>query len=358
LAKPKSHDVNILVDIGHPAHVHLFRNFVREAEKRGHVVTVFARAKEKTLALLEAAGIRYSGFTRAHGSFHGNVLELCLRDFRVWRLIRQRHIHIALGSSIPIAHATVVTGVKSYVFGEDDIDDVPLMGRLAYPFCTAIVTPRCVRVGRWDRKRIAYDGYQKLAYLHPNWFTPNPKVVHAFGIDPGKPYFLLRLTAFNAYHDARQHGLQPAQVRGLVNELLPHGRILINSEKPLPPEWEPYRLAIPPEHIHHLMAFARLFIGDGQSMTTESALLGVPAFRCNTFAGHCSVIRELEGRYGLVYSYPPNRFEDMQGRILSLLQGPDFRPEWNEKRERLLREKIDVTRWMLDFVEKNVPCVA
>ncbi len=38
--------MRILVDIGHPAHVHFFKNFIWEMEKRGHEFIVTARDKD------------------------------------------------------------------------------------------------------------------------------------------------------------------------------------------------------------------------------------------------------------------------------------------------------------------------
>jgi hypothetical protein len=37
--------LKILIDIGHPAHVHFFRNAIRVLEGRGHDVKVTARDK-------------------------------------------------------------------------------------------------------------------------------------------------------------------------------------------------------------------------------------------------------------------------------------------------------------------------
>jgi predicted glycosyltransferase len=51
--------MRVMVDIGHPAHVHFFRNAIRELEKRGHSVKVTARDKDVALRLLEAYGIPY-----------------------------------------------------------------------------------------------------------------------------------------------------------------------------------------------------------------------------------------------------------------------------------------------------------
>jgi predicted glycosyltransferase len=51
--------MRIVVDIGHPAHVHLFKNFVWEMQKRGHEILITASKKEVSLRLLDAYGFDY-----------------------------------------------------------------------------------------------------------------------------------------------------------------------------------------------------------------------------------------------------------------------------------------------------------
>ena len=51
--------MRILIDMGHPAHVHFFKNAIRSLEERGHSVKITARDKDVTLALLEAYGFDY-----------------------------------------------------------------------------------------------------------------------------------------------------------------------------------------------------------------------------------------------------------------------------------------------------------
>jgi len=47
--------MKILIDMGHPAHVHSFRNAIREPEKQGHQVKVTVR--DKDVALRDAYGM-------------------------------------------------------------------------------------------------------------------------------------------------------------------------------------------------------------------------------------------------------------------------------------------------------------
>ena len=45
--------MKILIDINHPAYVHLFHNAIREWEKRGHQVIITARAKDLPIRFID-----------------------------------------------------------------------------------------------------------------------------------------------------------------------------------------------------------------------------------------------------------------------------------------------------------------
>lgn len=51
--------MRILIDMGHPAHVHFFKHAIRELESRGHKIKITARDKDVTLQLLDAYGFEY-----------------------------------------------------------------------------------------------------------------------------------------------------------------------------------------------------------------------------------------------------------------------------------------------------------
>ncbi|MCK7538002.1 MAG: hypothetical protein MZV63_47120 [Marinilabiliales bacterium] len=97
-----------------------------------------------------------------------------------------------------------------------------------------------------------------------------------------------------------------------------------------------------------------MFIGDSQTMTSEAAVLGVPALRCNTLADTISYLREEEETYGLTYAYKPEEFDLLQDKIEELLRISDLRSEWNRRRAIMLGEKIDLTTFMVWLVD-NYP---
>jgi predicted glycosyltransferase len=51
--------MKILIDINHPAHVHYFRNFISEIQKRGHICIITNRDSPFIMAFLEDYGIRH-----------------------------------------------------------------------------------------------------------------------------------------------------------------------------------------------------------------------------------------------------------------------------------------------------------
>ena len=44
--------MRIFIDIGHPAHVHYFKNFIWKMEEKGHTIFISARDKEVSFTSL------------------------------------------------------------------------------------------------------------------------------------------------------------------------------------------------------------------------------------------------------------------------------------------------------------------
>ena len=137
----------------------------------------------------------------------------------------------------------------------------------------------------------------------------------------------------------------------MVQELSRYSTVYISSEDPLPADLERYKRNIKPEEMHSLLSEANLLVTDSGSMTTEAAIMGIPAVRCNRFIGHSNVgiFMELENQYGLIFSYRDSN--QALKKAIELIQIPDIRISWEQKRKVLLQDKIDVTSFMVWFVE-------
>lgn len=342
--------MNLLIDIGHPAHVHLFRNAVKVWMKRGHQVVIAIRDRDMVADLLQAYGLAFTVASKARTSFLGLAWELVEHDWRVLQLATQHRSELLLGTSVAISHVSRVTRARSIVFNEDDADVARGFAWLSYPFADRVVVPTGLR-DRPTAKYVTHNSYHELAYLHPDQFEPDPSVLLDLGVRSGEPFFILRLVAMKAYHDAGQSGLSYATRKRLIELLSQRGRVFITVEGELPDEFQPYQLPIPPHQIHHALSYATMLISDSQTMTIEAAVLGTPAIRCNTFVGRCSVIEELEHRYGLTYGFLPQEDDRMFAKIAELLDDDALHHKWQGKRERMLAEKTDLTAWMVDYIE-------
>jgi len=258
------------------------------------------------------------------------------------------NILTAIGGT-SISHVSRFMDAKSIVFNDSERAD--FQNAITHPFSDTIITPESYR-DDMGSKHVRYPGYHELAYLHPKRFTPDPTVLDYLDVDEDEKIIVLRFIAWKAVHDVGQSGISIEQKRELVSKLNKHGKVFITSESKLPPEFEPYRLNIPTHKIHDLLYYADFYMGDSQTMATESAVLGTPTIRCNSFAGDNDMgnFIELEKKYGLMYSTPDPKKALKTAE--QWIQVPQLKDKWKKKRERLLKEKIDVTDFMINFFEK------
>jgi len=346
--------MRILIDIGHPAHVHLYKNLYFTLINKGHKVLVTAKDSTSINELLSVYGISYLPIGNKKDSIRGKLLSQIKFDLRLFKLVKQHKIDLAIGSSITIAHISLISKMRSVLLDDDDDKVQPLFVKFAHPFCSTLLSPEALYGRRKRKDTIYYPGYHELAYLHPNRFTPDPGVLDEIGISAGAAFFVLRFNAFKAHHDVGVKGLSLSQKLKLVEILKPLGKIFITTEREIENELKDYQLSITPEKIHSLLYYATLFIGDSQTMTTEAALLGTPALKCNTFAGVLSVPNELENQYKLCFSFLPGDFDIMIKKTKELLSLPDLKEEWNRRRSKMLENKLDVTSFLVWFIE-NYP---
>ena len=332
--------MNILFDIGHPAHVHLFKNFIFYLKNNNQNVTTVSRAKDVTTTLLDYYGIDHKILSSHRGGFYGHFNELIIRDKKLIKLHHENRFSLAFGTSVSIAHLTFLKGIKSYNFHEDDDAVVPLQSILIYPFTSKIINPDCLKTRGWVKKRVFYPSYHELAYLHPNNFTPDPHIPGLYELDIGN-YVIVRLSALNAHHDKKKKGISNIFYEKIRNILSGYD-VIESAESSQTHNFKPW-------HMHDLIAHAKLVISDSQTTTAEAAVLGVPSIRCNSFVGSISYLEELENKYELTYGFKPNDEDAIINKINQLLSDITMLDKWKKRREIMLSEKIDFNDWMINY---------
>ncbi len=344
--------MKIIVDINHPAHVHYFKNFIWEMERKGYELLIIASEKDIALKLLDNYGFEYVKLGRIYGkSLFEKLTNLPLIELKMYNAVKGFKPDIFLGfGSIRAAHVSYILRKKCILF--EDTENSMEQIRLYLPFVNAICTPSCFKKNL-GKKQIWYKGYTELAHLHPNYFTPNPAVLDEIGLCKNDSYIIFRFVSWNATHDIGQYGIR--NKIEMVQKLKKYvQQVFISSEGKLNKKLEKYRLKISPEKFHDLLYYATLYIGEGGTPTTESAILGTHAICVNTL--RAGTINEVEKRYNLVHHFSDKKKMEKQAlnTALRLLKNKNLKQEGKRKREKLLRDKIDVTKFMIWFLE-NYP---
>lgn len=342
--------MKVLIDIGHPAHVHFYKNTIWALESKGHEVMVTARKKDVATDLLDAYKIPFIPIGQIGQGKFGLIKEWIKRDYDIFKIARKFNPDILMGMLNPcMAHSSKLLRKKCFIFNDSEV--VNSTALITYPFVDVIFTPSNFgkNVGG---KQVTIDGYKEHAYLHPNYFIPNPDVFDEMDIGINDKYILMRFVAWKAGHDTNQKGFDLETKIRYVKTLEKYAKVYISSENELPPELEDYRIKTSPEKIHDLMYYAQMLVGDSQTMTTEAAVLGTPAVRCNSFVGENDMANfiELENKYHLIFNY--NDFDEALNKAVELIQNPNLKEEWNKRAEQLSNDKTDVSAFIVDFIEK------
>ena len=348
--------MRLLFDLGHPAHVHLFRNLISRVQKDGGEVLALTRKKDVTVHLCQHYGIPQRVLSRAYaGGILAGTVEFFIRTLRLLGIALRFKPNALLGTSMSIGLVGRLIGCTSFVFNEDDADVVPLFAKIAYPACDYIVTPDCLRHENHGRKHLTYPGFHELAYLHPEHFTPDPLTVRNIGLKEAQPFFILRFVALKAHHDTHARGLSLEVVRKLLDILKPHGRVVITAEGGLPDEFVQYEFPLTPEKFHHVLAFASMVVSDSQTVTAEAAVLGIPNLRTNTFVGRITYLEKLEKNFGLTKGFLPHESDKLFGTVQDyLLDLKNAKAKMQRRRNKMLSDCINVADWQWDMLVEMI----
>ncbi len=353
--------MKILFNIGHPAHVHLFKNLIWNLEKNGHVCRIATVDKEVTLNLLKDFSFDYDLLAITGNSLFLKGMSQIKTEYEFYKIAKSFNPDILVSGpgGLSASHVGKLINKPSIIF--DDTEHSKIEHFLMDPFATVICTPSCYKSNLSNQVR--YNGYHELAYLHPNYFKPNPAVLKEMGLNKDDNFFLIRFSSFNAFHDLKSENFRKEYVMPLIEKLEEKGKIIIASEKKLDKHLEKYQYNLSPSKYHDLLYYAKMYIGESSTSAEESAILGTPSLNFerilingtpHSFGELSGVLTELENKYGLVYCF--HNEEKLLQKLDELLNKgiKDTKRDWIEKSHKLLREKIDVTRFMVWFIE-NYP---
>jgi len=338
---------------GHPAQYLFLRATVKNLINAGHQVTMLIKTKDVLEDLIKSDGFEYINILPQQRGLSkiAILLSLVKRIFAIWPIIIRVKPTLMVGSDASIAMLGKFMGISRITITEDDYDVIKQLADLTYPFTETILCPEVCDVGKFKEKKIGYAGYMKLGYLHPNVFTPDKKAVEAYLL-PDK-FILIRLARLTAHHDFGIQGISKFILENLISVSKEYGyRVFISSESDLDRSFEQYHLKIVPTDLHHILAHASMLISDSQSMSVEAAMLGTPSIRFSSFSGRITVLEELEHRYQLSFGVVPTDQDKLFKKLRELLVEENMNSIFKQRRDTMLRDKIDVTMFLTWFLQE------
>ena len=338
--------MKIIIEIPHPARVHLFRNLYFKLIKENNEVIILYKDKEQTRSLLNIYKIPGIKIGSNKKGFLSKLIGLCFEFFNVFKISYSFKPDLFLGGASP------VIGLCSFIFRSkyisfSDTEHAKLTWFLSKIFIDIIITPKCFLKNLGD-KHIRIDGYKELAYLYPKYFKPDTSVLKDLNLSKNDKIIILRFISWEAIHDIGHNGFSNNNKYEAVKILSKYGKVFISSESRLPKDLEELRLNISPEKIHSLIYFSSLFFGESGTMATEAAILGTPSVRVSSLSKLLGNFKELNEKYGLIYYY--DNFQDGLNKSINILKYKNSKITWIKKSNELINDKIDVT----DFIFNKI----
>lgn len=341
--------MRVLLDVSHPKDINVFNNVILALQEKGHDIKLVARSKENTRKIIEE-----HGFTAEYGPHYSKFIKKLIGipyiDHWLFRVARKYKpdIFVSFGSPYS-AHVSRLLGKPHLAFIDTEIASFAI--NLMLPFTDIVYTSNSFTLDL-GKKQKRFDSYLELAYLSPAYFSPDKSVLEKYDLQE-KRYILLRLSALSSHHDVNAQGFSfenEGELKDYIEELGKYGQIIVFSEKN---SWEiidKYNLSIDPDDFHHILYYSKMCIGEGATMASEAAILGVPSiYVSNTRRGY---LDELESKYDMCYTLI-NKGEALK-KADFILKNTDNQIQWNKKRNLMLTEKIDLVKYIVDEIEKKV----
>jgi predicted glycosyltransferase len=208
-----------------------------------------------------------------YNNIFGKIFDIVIRYPQLLKLTRSLKAGIITASGDFVIASMKYINTPTVLFLDDY--EYKLAFELEKMTASCIVVPICIPIK--GKKILKYSGFNQLAYLHPNYFTPVKSVLREYGLTQNNYVFIREVSNTTLNYS----GLE----EGLLSEVCPYLKdmgfeiVLSLENKDLKRQFEDYCVILnePVSDIHSLLHYASLTIASGDSMSRESCLVGTPA---------------------------------------------------------------------------------
>lgn len=339
--------MNILIEVRHPHHVHVFRHTYFELKEHGHNVKVIAVDKEMSYPLLERFNIPFEKVGSNKKGLINKIFNILSSTRKVNKIAKGFKADLLVGKASPTLAFTSFLRRKPYILFTDS-ENAKLLWTLIKRYVTTFVSPSCYEKS-FGKNHIRFDGFLELAYLHKNYYNPDPSILSDLGIKKEEKFILIRFVSWNASHDIGQGGFNDEDKKKIIETLSEYATVFISSENELPNDLKKYKLNIEPDRIFDVMKYASLYIGEGATMASECVMIGTPAIYVNSI--DAGTINKQE-EDGLLFHYKTK--DGLLDKSIELITDNSAKENFLQRSESMLQKQINVTKFMVWLIE-NYP---
>jgi len=336
--------VKISLLILQPHHIDFFKNLFHELDEEGHKVWCLIRGDEINRRILSNSEIKCSFYgNEPRGHLPRFVYSTRNKVSLIRKLLAFRPKLTLSVNSLPPSPFNSIFNTASGVFLDYKLRKKD--ERKLFNYADKIITPDCYPFDVPSKKYLSHPSYHSLAYLHPSRFKPDFQVLENFSIEP-KDYVFVSF-ARKHWIEGKDHNLlQRRDKIDIVRSLEDQCKVFVDERGYVPEPLEEY---IPPVSLieyDHLLANARLVVGDNPMVSSDAGVLGVPWIFISD--SKAPTLEEQEVHYEIGTQVADIKEAE---KLAELILTEEIEPDFERARRDILTDKIDLTNWMIRFVE-------
>ena len=266
--------MKILIDLLHPADVNFFKNAIDVLNGKGIDITIIVRPRGKMIEILksELPNMQFTPVGKHYNSTSGKLFSVATRNFNLLMFLRKRNFNICTSYGFFVGIASRFCRMPSVIFADDyEYKSTFYLSKFCGDY---FVIPSCISAT--GKNILKYNGFKELAYLHPNRFKPNRRVLEQYGITPNNYVFIREVSRTSMNYK----NLQQMDLPEIIHRLNDLGLDVVLSleDKTRADSLKDKCIILeePVEDIFSLIHFALFTISSGDSMARESCLVGTP----------------------------------------------------------------------------------
>lgn len=343
----------VLFIVYHPVEPHIYNRICKKLNSQKFDAKFVIFEKEDLIEkITKSFGISYYKIGKTINNKFLRTLNIPIILLRLISIFLHYKPNVIFSATSPYAGISAFL-LKIPIIGWSDTETASFNNNLSRHYFNTIILPQTFMAKIKSNKVIYYNGYKELVYLHPKWFKPDNEVLEKLQIEKGEKIVLMRFSALKAMHDIglKSAGEEKEVILHYIKKMEKYARIFISmTEKDLGEEFNKYKLNIHPSEYIHLLAHCTLYIGEGTTTASEAGVLGVPWINIQeTTRGY---LIDQEKNYNL--GFRTNDIDYAFNKAIEWLKDDELLEKWQIKRKKLISDKIDVSVFLVWFIE-NYP---